>query len=281
VISLTFELPEGNGRIQAECEVAWTRDSGHLTGVRFLDVGEDSRRQLELWLSSQVATASSSAPIPPPEPDHQASSGASDPPLQALQPEEPVANHQEEAAPPRQLGNLVNLEERPGHEMPGPVLAGTPSPNSFLRYPVRIFVAVILLSWAFIFLGYRMGSTEMNAPVKEATVSVSAAEANSLPSPGPSDQASPPQASLHPVALSDPGLVLQVGAMKKESNADSLAAALQKKNFPAFVFQRGRGQLYRVGVGPYSGAQTASAFKVKDDLRKQGFTAIVKHWLPE
>ena len=46
VISLAFELPEGSGHVQAVTEVAWIRDSGHLTGVRFLNVDELSQRQL-------------------------------------------------------------------------------------------------------------------------------------------------------------------------------------------------------------------------------------------
>ena len=35
--NVEFDLPEGNGCIQAKAEVVWTSDSGYRTGFRFLD----------------------------------------------------------------------------------------------------------------------------------------------------------------------------------------------------------------------------------------------------
>ena len=52
VFSLAFDLPEGVGHIEAKAQVAWTRDSGHLTGVRFMDLDEVSQQQLSEWIAA-------------------------------------------------------------------------------------------------------------------------------------------------------------------------------------------------------------------------------------
>ena len=52
VVSVTFDLPEGVGHIEAKARVAWTRDSGHLTGVRFMDLDEVSHQQLSEWIAA-------------------------------------------------------------------------------------------------------------------------------------------------------------------------------------------------------------------------------------
>jgi cell division septation protein DedD len=78
--------------------------------------------------------------------------------------------------------------------------------------------------------------------------------------------------------LSVPGFVLQVAAMKREDNADALARTLQARNFPAFVFKRGSNPFYRVAVGAYGDPDSAAT--VKEQLKAQGFQAILKHWSP-
>jgi cell division septation protein DedD len=52
VFSLAFDLPEGVGHIETKAQVAWTRDSGHLTGVRFMDLDEVSQQQLSEWIAA-------------------------------------------------------------------------------------------------------------------------------------------------------------------------------------------------------------------------------------
>ena len=52
VVSLAFDLPEGVGHIEAKAQIAWTRDSGHLTGVRFMDLDEVSQQQLSEWIAA-------------------------------------------------------------------------------------------------------------------------------------------------------------------------------------------------------------------------------------
>ena len=51
-VSLEFDMPEGSGCIQARAEVVWMSDSGYRTGFRFLDLPENSRKQLKDWVSS-------------------------------------------------------------------------------------------------------------------------------------------------------------------------------------------------------------------------------------
>jgi hypothetical protein len=277
VISITFDLPEGSGHIRAEGEVAWTRDSGHLNGVRFLDLADDSRRQLEAWVSIHAAPQPTNAAVAADQRDHYGAVKTPETLLQLLDPE--PAEHEQAAGPsPADFTHPALESDR---NKSGLVLGEASRVDSSPRYPIRIFLATILLSWALVFLGYRMGSTEMNPGTKEATAMVDAPEPKYTASPTASDRPVHSRVSAQGVSLSDPGLVLQVGAMKEEANADALALALQKKNFPAFVFQRGPGQLYKVAVGPYSAADTGSAFKVKEDLQKQGFRSIVKPWLPE
>jgi cell division septation protein DedD len=71
--------------------------------------------------------------------------------------------------------------------------------------------------------------------------------------------------------------VLQVAALVREADALALAQALQKKKFPAFVLDPPAGSndhFFRVQVGPYADAPSASAARQK--LESQGFKSIIK-----
>lgn len=70
-------------------------------------------------------------------------------------------------------------------------------------------------------------------------------------------------------------VVLQVAAVKRESDALALAGLLQEKKFPAFVLTPGADPYYRVQVGPYADVQSANA--AKRGLENEGFKSIVKH----
>ncbi|HEY1866219.1 MAG TPA: SPOR domain-containing protein [Candidatus Acidoferrales bacterium] len=69
-------------------------------------------------------------------------------------------------------------------------------------------------------------------------------------------------------------IVLQVAAVVRQADALSLAQALQKKKFPAFVVPPETDRYYRVQVGPYPSVQAANA--TQQQLEKQGFKSIVK-----
>jgi cell division septation protein DedD len=68
---------------------------------------------------------------------------------------------------------------------------------------------------------------------------------------------------------------LQVAALRRESDALTLAAHLQKKKFPAFVASPQADKYYRVQVGPYADQKSADA--ARKGLEGAGFKAIVKH----
>jgi len=175
------------------------------------------------------------------------------------------------------------------------------------RHTIELILAVVVLSWALVFLGYQMGSSGVSREnSKEADATSAAAISTDVPSKGlvPSVEAasaltqtrSPSatngvtrrETATRQVAkgemeqastLGDPGMVLQVGAMKREDNADILARQLQKKNLPAFVFRHGPDYLYRVAVGPFSNEQATD--KAKSSLEKQGLKPILRRWLPQ
>jgi len=68
---------------------------------------------------------------------------------------------------------------------------------------------------------------------------------------------------------------LQVAALRRESDALTLAAHLQKKKFPAFVAAPQADKYYHVQVGPFADQKSADA--AKKGLEGAGFKAIVKH----
>jgi cell division septation protein DedD len=76
-------------------------------------------------------------------------------------------------------------------------------------------------------------------------------------------------------AIPSGSYTLQVAALRRESDAMSLASHLQRKKFPAFVMSPQGDKYYRVQVGPYSDQKSADA--AKKGLEGAGFKAIVKH----
>jgi hypothetical protein len=459
VIALEFELPEGCGHVSVKAEIAWTRDSGHLSGARFVDLDEYSCQQLRQWIGTAASSVippveeqpslfnsepienSSKAPVethpvdayflePPKKEDRKdeivISDGAAgpvceeqaaatvaeaeeqnhaervstnreeidqlvreaetweitqespglihdrsdevaaeicdDPALAAAQahgqvPTETAATETEPIKPAsveqdatpvfvtrstdtqvawaaqQEHGAYLHLERaalfhepvasmaveqatdlavQPWH-MPhpaGPQILTEPGltgASEKSRHTIELILAVVLLSWALVFLGYQMGSTGVSPDsAKEAdTASTQAGVADEgsknlvrpvQASPGfvsttpasTSNSTTRREAATGPAGkrevesastLGDSGMVLQVGAMKLEDNADTLARDLQKKNMPAFVFRHGSDRLYRVAVGPYSDEQ--ATVKVKSSLEKQGLKPILRRWRPE
>jgi len=69
--------------------------------------------------------------------------------------------------------------------------------------------------------------------------------------------------------------LLQVAALRVESEAIAVANDLRKKKFPAFVQTPQGDKYYRVQVGPYTDQQAMQA--AKKGLETAGFKAITKH----
>jgi cell division septation protein DedD len=76
-------------------------------------------------------------------------------------------------------------------------------------------------------------------------------------------------------AIPSGSYTLQVAALRRQSDALSLASHLQKKKFPAFVMSPQGDKYYRVQVGPYADQKSADA--ARKGLEGAGFRAIVKH----
>jgi septal ring-binding cell division protein DamX len=69
--------------------------------------------------------------------------------------------------------------------------------------------------------------------------------------------------------------LLQVVALRTESDAVSVANELRKKKFPAFVQAPQGDKFYRVQVGPYADLKAMQT--AKKGLETAGFKAIIKH----
>ena len=69
-------------------------------------------------------------------------------------------------------------------------------------------------------------------------------------------------------------VILQVAALRHESDALAMADALQQKKFPSFVVTPAGDGFYRVQVGPYTDERSAEAARTA--LEHSGFKAIIR-----
>jgi DedD protein len=117
-----------------------------------------------------------------------------------------------------------------------------------------------------------------------AAPSPSAATAPTASGPHQKGGPAPPAVDAHTVPttarfqaprLSKGAIVLQVAALRRESDAAAMADALQQKNFPSFVVTPTTDSFYRVQVGPYPDERAADSARAA--LDHAGFKAIIKH----
>lgn len=92
--------------------------------------------------------------------------------------------------------------------------------------------------------------------------------------PSISRPASATPARFRPPRISKNAVVLQVGALRSESDALAMADALQQKGFPVFVIAPKTDAFYRVQVGPFDSQATGD--KAKQSLQHEGFKAIYR-----
>lgn len=64
---VSFGLPDGECVIEARVELAWKSDSENRTGLRFIQVGDRSRRELREWIGvkSSAVAAGQAKPVAP------------------------------------------------------------------------------------------------------------------------------------------------------------------------------------------------------------------------
>jgi DedD protein len=107
-------------------------------------------------------------------------------------------------------------------------------------------------------------------PAADAKTETAAVPANTNPAQTPTANASDPTTTL-PTA----GYFVQVAAVSKQEDADSLVDALKKKQYPAFVADPvTTDKLFRVQVGPFSDIKDAEAMRTR--LIADGYSPILK-----
>jgi cell division septation protein DedD len=271
VITLEFDLPEGNGCISARAEVAWMSGSGYRSGLRFIEMPDASRQHLREWISSVSLQRSTALEI-----------GVESPAFTANQellfrPAPPEVNEEDRA----KVSNVPAMPQRFNYN-------ASDEDDDFYDgragHLAAVVVSVILMSSLAFLMGYYWHQGRVVRARRAAAVAARAASATKtlVDSGSPVDttqSTSPSPASPAPLSLDSPGFVLQIAAMANEGNADAVSATLRQKNFPAFVFKHSADSLYRVAIGPFSDADSAA--KTKSELEQQGFKPILKNWTPQ
>jgi len=122
---------------------------------------------------------------------------------------------------------------------------------------------------------YRSGDSKKTEALQKTAKAPAVGSKLSEPTPASGKVSSAEsKASTSPPTIPRGGIVLQVAALTKETDALALAEALQKKKFPAFVLPPAADHYYRVQVGPYADEQSADLARHK--LENEGFKAILK-----
>jgi DedD protein len=93
------------------------------------------------------------------------------------------------------------------------------------------------------------------------------------PAAAPGDAAAAVLAAL-PVEPPPPGILVQVSALTRREDAESLVALLKEKNLPVLVTSGENDALFHVVVGPYK--NDAEAQKTKQLLEQDGFRPFVR-----
>ncbi|MBS1853161.1 MAG: SPOR domain-containing protein [Acidobacteria bacterium] len=96
-------------------------------------------------------------------------------------------------------------------------------------------------------------------------------DANSLPQADAAGKTADP---VSPPPVSGTGYFVQVAAVSKQEDAESLVDALKKKQYPAFSAAGPADKLFRVQVGPYGDIKEAEAIRAK--LTGDGYSPILK-----
>lgn len=136
------------------------------------------------------------------------------------------------------------------------------------------------------------GAPPASIPPEGQAASPPAPNTAAVPAPATEQKAAPVAAQKAPAASQPPlpvsmnreaspavspahaSIVLQVAALTAKDDAGALAAALQKKQYPAFVRLPTTDKFYRVQVGPYPDLSSANA--VKRALEHDGYQVFLR-----
>jgi DedD protein len=108
----------------------------------------------------------------------------------------------------------------------------------------------------------------------ELTPPADTKSATAAPATGAATPAQPADGTESTTTLPTAGYFVQVAAVSKQEDADSLVDALKKKDYPAFANQSPADKLFRVQVGPFADIKDAEAMRTK--LIGDGYSPIVK-----
>jgi DedD protein len=115
-------------------------------------------------------------------------------------------------------------------------------------------------------------------PAADGKTDTTTGPASSSPAstaPSTSPQTPPATASDPATTLPTAGYFVQVAAVSKQDDADSLVDALKKKQYPAFVADPvTTDKLFRVQLGPFSDIKDAEAMRAR--LTADGYSPILK-----
>jgi cell division septation protein DedD len=111
-------------------------------------------------------------------------------------------------------------------------------------------------------------STPSNQPPPQTQASLSS------PPPTPTPPSASPAPSPEIKASANGTYTVQVAAVSKQEDAQSLVSALQKKQYPAFLTNVSGDSLFHVQVGPFSDPKDAETMRSR--LAAEGYDAIVK-----
>jgi cell division septation protein DedD len=107
-------------------------------------------------------------------------------------------------------------------------------------------------------------------PAVDTKTDTTAAPANTASAQPPADNTADPTATLPTAAY-----FVQVAAVSKQEDADSLVDALKKKQYPAFVAAAvATDKLFHVQVGPFSEMKEAESMRAR--LIADGYSPILK-----
>lgn len=278
-----------SGWIEATGRPVWQDEARTVTGIEFVDLSEKARREISKWLTFGTSLqrlhgnwsieGSRKGRVAPVDSVAHDANATEEYPASLLQ---DMTNERAESREAPYLGGgaFVSAERRKHFRVHGRgsriVISGiilmlalaalwTERNDRFVRRVERTFVK----------------SSEAQ---KSASSSASQLPVTKAPPEAAPVQQSPPaenfllskSSPVASVSTTNNAMVLQVAAMGLAENANALAESLRRKNFPAFAWWRPGDRFYRVLVGPYGdGASVASA---KDALKKEGVSAIEKHW---
>ncbi len=123
---------------------------------------------------------------------------------------------------------------------------------------------------------YRVGDkNSSNNHLKPPPTISSSTQAKAIATSAKSAPSSAGRPTATASAIPRGSYLLQVVALRTESDAVSVANELRKKKFPAFVQAPQGDKYYRVQVGPYADLKAMQT--AKKGLETAGFKAIIKH----